>query len=465
MGQRKDKRSQRAFTPVSARGGEPACPSDKALEIRLRQAAALRDAGRLQEAMALCRRILELQPQNPAALGLAATIAWHRSDYNEALALASRVVALSPGDAEAHSNLGAVLQSLGKWREAIACYERACGLRPTYLKAWLNLGSACLQAGNHERALAGFRKALKIDANSAVALSGIGACCRKLGRADDAVRALERAKRAQPGDHAVLYNLAAALGDTGRAGEALAAGAAALAARPGDTRTLALKAALHLEAGERDAAGALLDFARLISVADPSAPDGQGAAADFNAALATHLAAHPTLRYEPPTKATKVGWQSGEILMRPEGPVRALKAMIVQAVEAYLAAHSADPSHPFLARPPARWRLKGWATVLGPGGHQTSHIHPLAWLSGCYYVQVPDEIVRAAARPEGWSEGWIEFGRPAAEMPTTAEPLIHLVEPLAGRIVLFPSYFNHRTIPFTAEEKRISVAFDVIPEA
>jgi hypothetical protein len=37
--------------------------------------------------------------------------------------------------------------------------------------------------------------------------------------------------------------------------------------------------------------------------------------------------------------------------------------------------------------------------------------------------------------------------------------------PEEGLMMVFPSYFYHRTIPFEAVEQRISIAFDVLPEA
>ncbi len=37
--------------------------------------------------------------------------------------------------------------------------------------------------------------------------------------------------------------------------------------------------------------------------------------------------------------------------------------------------------------------------------------------------------------------------------------------PEEGLMMVFPSYFYHRTIPFEAAEHRISIAFDVLPEA
>ena len=42
--------------------------------------------------------------------------------------------------------------------------------------------------------------------------------------------------------------------------------------------------------------------------------------------------------------------------------------------------------------------------------------------------------------------------------------MVREVEPVPGTLVLFPAYFYHRTIPFAADGRRISIAFDVMPE-
>jgi len=57
--------------------------------------------------------------------------------------------------------------------------------------------------------------------------------------------------------------------------------------------------------------------------------------------------------------------------------------------------------------------------------------------------------------------GWIEFGLPDPELGCKAEPFLRQVRPEAGSIVLFPSYFYHRTLPFDAPGQRISIAFDL----
>ena len=44
-----------------------------------------------------------------------------------------------------------------------------------------------------------------------------------------------------------------------------------------------------------------------------------------------------------------------------------------------------------------------------------------------------------------------------------AEPELTTFRPEPGMMLLFPSYFFHRTLPFQSHETRISIAFDVMP--
>ena len=81
-------------------------------------------------------------------------------------------------------------------------------------------------------------------------------------------------------------------------------------------------------------------------------------------------------------------------------------------------------------------------------------------MSGVYYVAVPDAVTAAMDD----TEGWIEFGQPPDHFHGRVEPELKLVKPREGQLVLFPSYFYHRTIPFGATGRRISIAFDVLPD-
>ena len=190
------------------------------------------------------------------------------------------------------------------------------------------------------------------------------------------------------------------------------------------------------------------------------APDGSDIEA-LNAALVAHLLAHPTLMDSPASHATKDGRHSGELLIEPKGPVAALEAMIHEAVAGYGRDDPQTAGHPFVAMRPERYQLSVWGVVLTGPGHQVPHIHPSAWLSGVYYPKVP----KAVDYDGDGQAGWIEFGRPPAHVHCRKEPRTVAYRPEEGLMLLFPSYLYHRTIPFTGDEERVSIAFDVRPAA
>jgi hypothetical protein len=72
-------------------------------------------------------------------------------------------------------------------------------------------------------------------------------------------------------------------------------------------------------------------------------------------------------------------------------------------------------------------------------------------------VETPDVALDREDR-----EGWLRFGQPPI---ATVPPLLadHYVRPKPGRLALFPSYMWHGTVPFTTDEKRLTIAFDLVP--
>jgi len=198
----------------------------------LLKAATLHRAGRLDEARALYRRVLGLNPNLAEAalfLGLAGL---ELGDFAEAEAAFARAAELVPDDPEARQGRGAALLGLGRPAEAEAEQRRATELAPDSAPAWDGLGSALLA----------------------------------LGHANDAVSSYERALGLTPDAPGTLGNLAAALKTAGRPDEALARLDQALALRPGDADLLCNRANTHLETGDADAA--LADFTAAIA-ADP----------------------------------------------------------------------------------------------------------------------------------------------------------------------------------------------------
>lgn len=149
----------------------------------------------------------------------------------------------------------------------------------------------------------------------------------------------------------------------------------------------------------------------------------------------------------------------GPLLSRIDPEIRALRMAIEQAVIRYVAQlPPPDARHPLLgARRDRRIRFAGsWSVRLHGGGFHANHVHPQGWISSALYIALPsrrpDELAQA---------GWLALGEPQAALKLDLAPS-RLIEPKAGRLVLFPSWMWHGTRPF-AEGERLTVAFDVAP--
>jgi hypothetical protein len=218
--------------------------------------------------------------------------------------------------------------------------------------------------------------------------------------------------------------------------------------------------ALALAGDEQRARAILLDPARVVRIPLPS-PDGRENAAAFNAALADDILANPHRVSDFATdEAANRGSSRVHALLEGRRPelMRSLVASL-QAVVGGLTLAPAGPFDPWVrARPPAA-RLQAWGLIQRGGEHEEWHLHRDGWLSGVYYLRVPE-----AVSAKGSGRGCIEFGPPGtlARLRPDFIPILR-IEPVEGMLVLAPSHYPHRTIPTGTDDHRISLAFDVAP--
>jgi len=105
---------------------------------------------------------------------------------------------------------------------------------------------------------------------------------------------------------------------------------------------------------------------------------------------------------------------------------------------------------------PDNYFINGWCVILREGGYEAPHIHPNAWLSGCFYIDIPQNISN--------NKGNIEFITYGYDIPHINNNLpCYSYKPENGSCILFPSSLFHYTVPFNGKSDRISLAFDIIP--
>jgi tetratricopeptide (TPR) repeat protein len=163
-------------------------------------------------------------------------------------------------------------------------------------------------------------------------------------------------------------------------------------------------------------------------------------------------------RAHPIGQSLRGGTQTrGRLFLRGEPVVRRLHRALVEAVGRYVAQlPPLDPSHPLLRHRDQELRIAGsWSVRLVAQGFHVQHIHPAGLISSACYLALPETLGDDAGR-----DGWLELGRPPADLGLALEPLASLC-PRPGRLALFPSYLYHGTRPFSCGE-RLTVAFDVV---
>src|SRR5438034_2476986 len=126
--------------PLMAGAGNRAGRRQAGSASELAAAFAQHQAGRLERAAALCRKILNKAHDNPDALHLLGVIALREGRPERAIQLIGKAVIVLPDFAEAHANLGNAQHAAGRPAEACASYRVAIAIRPDYAPAHNNLG-------------------------------------------------------------------------------------------------------------------------------------------------------------------------------------------------------------------------------------------------------------------------------------------------------------------------------------
>lgn len=462
---RKERRRQEGFSRRSHAAEGTATTVSAVIANRIahlqHEAMKFSQANQPRRALTICHELLTLQPTRPDLLSFAGVLAFKLGYMEEAAALHRRAIAAKPDIAEFHFNLGSTLGQLGRLEDAAAAYRKALALRSDFTPAYHNLGNTLRALGCLPEAVESYRRELACRP-TAEGERDLGIALHDLQQLDEAIAAYRRCLTL-PGHRIDVYsNLANALMERGDARGALEVCERYLAVEPGNIEATALQAlALH-ELEHAEDARFLLDFERFARVIDFAAPPpGYPDLAAFNQALVSHIEAHPTLGVPPkddPTYHHDALEITGELFDEPKGPMAAFEMMMREAVIEYIATVPGEPTHPFIAHLPRKWRLACWATRLAGQGHLDPHIHFTGYIGGVYYPLLPDVV--SALDQDG--AGWFELGRPPARFCLAVPPMVRRVQPKEGRLLIFPGYFFHNTIPFVSTQRRISIAFDLI---
>jgi tetratricopeptide (TPR) repeat protein len=414
---------------------------------------ALRRQRKDQEALNQYGQALALHPDQPGLSIHRAEALQNLGRYDEALAIYQTALAANPGDVELHHRTNALLYRLNRRDAYLKSYDTAPPSRA------LLLGKASLlsQEKRGAESLALYRQLLACDAGDKAALLGAANALNVMKQPQDALALLEPVLT-QSEDAALLVRAAEAALLAGDPQKAESFCRRALWLAPHDQLGLAnlsLAWRMMADAREEDLNG----YDRHVRIFDLEPPDGFSRMEDFNTELGAVLdRMHPRTR-EHIDQSLRGGTQTPDHLFHAgHDLVDRLERRIAQALKDYIGGMQGAEDHPLVSRRARGFQYAGsWSSRLTNCGFHVNHVHPAGWISSCYYVDVPKVTQDAKSR-----QGWIKFGEPAADL-ALSDTIKRAIQPVPGRLVLFPSYMWHGTIPFEDDAVRTTIAFDVIP--
>jgi uncharacterized protein (TIGR02466 family) len=487
----------------------------------------LAGAGRVAEAIDLLTPLANGPAPSHKLLSVLSVLYKELGRYDAALAVSRKAATLYPESGVAWHNLALTLGDMGRPAEARSAAQRAFAAKLDAPETWLVYARALLLLGELDAAETAFRQALQRRPDflkAAVELARLvwmhtgdlfaaiapldaaqhagapetpvtlarGRLLRAAGAEQEERTMLEAALERAPNDVLLLQAVAQAQLETGDVdyGASLAARLEALG--PGNVAAKLQHASLLLAQGRAEqalirarraaelephnqatwgwlatAARAtgdpmyrwLYDYDGLVRSYDLDEVPGWSNRTAWLVDLAAALRRVHPLSFQQPEQTVRGGVQTMIELSTLDDPaIKAFFAAIESPIRSYMSSVGEDPSHPLTQRNTRHYRVSGsWSVLLKPNGYHVDHFHPRGWISSAFYVEVPESALGFETR-----EGWIRFGQPPFRTVPPMGPE-HFVRPARGKLVLFPSYMWHGTVPFTTAESRLTIAFDAVP--
>ena len=455
------------------------------------QAMALKNAGRIDEALAAFDRAIAADPKRALTRHNQAVTLRAACRFDEACDAFAESERLGLAGAQFHANWAAAALEAGRIEDAARHYEIALADDPGHdesLKALTRLHIEYRTGGDpfdHYSALVAARgetpepwmrwaNALALNRDYAGAAEVSGRALRR-HQWDSPLQIVNAFSRGMSAEAQGPLDELMALYDRDPANELLWATLSQLGLRAGRP-DLAAETALLMTGKDpyHQTAWSLLSLAWRV-LDDPRehwlcaydelvmsvdvVPDDATSAEDYARSVADVLRPlHSTLE-APGDQSLRHGTQTaGSLFDHPDPAIQRFRQAVSDAAARAVRKLPDDPEHPFLSRKATTFEFSGsWSVRLrAGGGHHVPHFHSQGWMSSAYYARLPEPAAGADDH-----EGWIEFGRPPPVFNLDLPPR-RLIEPKEGKLVLFPSYMWHGTIPFGAGE-RLTAAFDYQP--
>ena len=412
-------------------------------------AIALTQLNRLDEAVGTYQQAIKFQPNFFEAHGNLGTILQRQGRLDEAIKSYQAGLKINPQDARGYFNLGTVLRDKGNLRAAIEAYQKSIQLLPNYTDAHNNLGETLRDQGDMQAALKCYQSALAINPNHPNANYNMAEFLYLAKKYEEAMIYFERSQL-DDWQARKLYCLYKA-----EKFDAFKANRDGLAGSTKNTSPFIATLSTHysINFGVPNPYNFCkngLDFIYQNKILDANGDLLKDLLNDINSA---------DIAERKQGRLTNGQQSAGNLFKRPETSFSTLAELIKQEFLRYKNKFADADCELILSFPSELEFTSSWYVKMQQGGHLSAHIHEIGWISGAVYLAMPQA---------NGNEGGFEYGTHGDEYPILSPKSIasfptEYIMPRVGDIVLFPSSLFHRTIPFSSNQERICIAFDLKP--
>ena len=471
--------------------------------------------GNLFDAEILYKKILKTDPDNLKTNFFLGTLYIQKNDFSSAKDSFVKVILIKPNHIYAQNYLGIAFKELKIFKKAKKCFEQTIKINknfvegyynlgllfkdiedyksakkyylktilinPSHQKAYNNLGNICSNLGQHKEAIQYFKKAIKINPANAQAYNNLGNKFKELGKYKQSIIAYNKAIQINPNINQIYENLgnvfrikknfekAIEYFDKSNAQSAKAQSLECTYFKYGlkkyrekikhylneDTLNRRI-ATISSYVSATNSLKNIYPFCKnpikyfYKTNIENDLPNKN----KFQKDLLDYLEnLNPV--WEPSSKTTTKGYQTtGNLFAEDNIEFKKLIQLIEGALISYKKKFS-NSDDLIIKKWPNKTMLNAWYVKLVQQGYQKSHIHPDGWISGVFYLKVPNFTTKYG--------GSIELTLYGYDYPINKNlpSLVH--SPKNFDLILFPSSLFHKTIPFKSKENRHVIAFDLIP--
>ena len=455
-------------------------------ETHFNMGSILHRSGRSNEARVSYEKAISLKPDFLNAYFNLGLVYQNLQDNKKAIENYQKAIELKSDFHEAIGAMGSAFQAQGELDEAIEHYKKALSIQPD-ARNHFNLATGLRNQGSLDEAIEEFEKSLIFNENNPEALTSLGDALWHKGKIDEGLEKLNKAVEIDPDHPQANYNLAVFLSDNNELDKALDHFQRSkiydwqerslyclykteqykkfkseldnvIANKKNDLpflATLSSHYAINFKTKDKyNFCNSPLDFAVHMSIKELAEP---------NSSLLKELL--KDIEKEEISKRTQSrlhhGTQSsGNLFKRSEGSFKTLSKLIANVIHDYYEQNKdKDKESIFVKQFPKNVDFNSsWYVKMQSGGYLDSHIHEEGWVSGSVYLSIPKE-------KKDLNEGAIELSLHGDNYPKQHDNFPFKIYPVkVGDVVFFPSSVFHRTIPFSSNEERICIAFDVKPQ-